>query len=260
MADESLFVAEGRLSEVDVTLLAEELGPGAVKGGQADLSLPFRNPSYFSIGSPVAVPVPEMPGMSAELRHQFEDYEFHQVLLACSFQAAPSCRFTDARFAVSLITKAEVPERGQVPMPDAVAYDIFPQLIEDSRTVKITTAIKPEISFGYEPMTATLSLPSRERVEEQIRYTSRVVAFDLQGTKPAWSFQRTDQHEISGPQRLFLLVRKPRSSTVTATFSLQARVEFIFAGHRFAPSELVMLFRRRDQSGALTDEPATPLC
>ena len=260
MADESLFVAEGHLSEVDVTLLAEELGPGAVKGGQADLSLPFRNPSYFSIGNPVAVPVPELPGMPAELRHQFEDYEFHQVLLACSFQAAPSCRFTDARFAVSLITKAEVPERGQVPMPDAVAYDIFPQLIEDSRTVKITTAIKPEISFGYEPVTATLSLPSRERVEEQIRYTSRVVAFDLQGTKPAWSFQRTDQHEISGPQRLFLLVRKPRSSTVTATFSLQARVEFIFAGHRFAPSELVMLFRRRDQSGALTDEPTTPLC
>lgn len=89
MADESLFVVEGHLSEIDLTLLAEELGPGAVKGGQADLSLPFRNPSYFSIGTPVAVPVPEMPGMPVELRTQFEAYEFHQVLLACSFQAAP---------------------------------------------------------------------------------------------------------------------------------------------------------------------------
>jgi hypothetical protein len=126
--------------------------------------------------------------------------------------------------------------------------------------VIVTSSIKPEISLGYEALSATLSLPSRERVEEQIQYSSRVVASDLQGTHPAWSFYRTDQHEINGPQRLFMIIRKPKGSSVRAIFSLRARVQFILGGQGFSPVELVMLFRGRDRTRVLADEPAVPLC
>jgi hypothetical protein len=253
----ALFVAEGQPSELDMLFLAEELGPGATKGGQVDLTMPFRTPSHFSIGEPIVFPVEPETAAPASTGHELDAFEFYQVQLACSFAAAAGCRFTDARFAVTLHTVANS-EQGT--SADAIAYDLFPQLLEDATTVTITSTIKPEISFGYEPVSAKLSLPSRERVEEQIRYSSRVVAFDLQGTNPAWSFYRTDQHEISGPQRLFMLVRKPRHSTVRATFSLNARVQFVRGGYGFSPVELVMLFRQRDRTGALADELATALC
>lgn len=143
---------------------------------------------------------------------------------------------------------------------EAIAYDLFPVLMEDAQTVTVTSAVKPEISLAYEPVSAKLSLPSWERVTQQIRYASRIAAFDLRGTRPAWSFYRTEQHEINGPQRLFMLVRKPRGSNVRAAFSLSARAQFVVGGQGLSPTELVMLFRSRDRSGAVTDELKVPLC
>jgi hypothetical protein len=255
--DPALFVAEGMVSELDVLLLAEELGPGATKGGQVDLTLPFRAPSYISIGDPVVARLESGVGAPPELRRQASEFDFYQVELACSFSAAPGCRFLDARFEVALDTVwADGPEQAG----EAIAYDLFPVLIEDARTVTVTSAVKPEFSFGYEPVSAKLALPSRERVTEQIRYASRIAAFDLRGTRPAWSFYRTEQHEINGPQRLFILVRKPRGSSVRAAFGLSARVQFVLGGQGFSPAELVMLFRSRDRAGAVTDEMTVPLC
>lgn len=249
---QSLFMAEGRLSELDVLLQAEELGPGATKGGHADVTLPFRAPSYISIGDPVVTQVRPEGVLDADA-----GFEFHQVELACSFAAAAGCRFVDARFAIALLTEwADGVAQGA----PAIAYDLFPTLIEDPQTVKVTSSGRTEIGFGFEPVSATLALPSRERVTEQVRYSSRIAAFDLRGTQPAWSFYRTEQHEIVGPHRLFMLVRKSQGSSVRAKFSLSARVQFVMNGHGFAPAELVMLFRRRDRVGAVTDEPSVPLC
>lgn len=249
---QSLFVAEGRLSELDVLLQADELGPGATKGGQVDVTLPFRAASYISIGDPVVTRVgPDgVPSSDGE-------FEFYQVELACSFAAAAGCRFVEARFAVALHTEWA---DGAAPGGPAIAYDLFPMLIEDEQTVRVTSSGRTEIGFGFEPVSATLALPYRERVTEQVRYSSRVAAFDLRGTRPAWSFYRTQQHEIVGPHRLFMLVRKPRGSSVRATFSLSARVQFVVGGRGFAPAELVMLFRSRDRAGAVIDEPTVPLC
>lgn len=253
MTEPPLFVAEGQPSELDVLLMAEELGPGADKGGHADLTMPFRSPSHISIGDPIA----QALGDGYAARQQAPDQEFFQVQLACSFQAAPGCRFEDARFAVALTTESA---GDGAAAGTAIAYDLFPLLLEDARTVKTTTSIKPELSFAFEPVSGTVTLPSREKVEESIRYTSRVVAFDLQGSRPAWSFQRTGQHEISGPQRLFMIVRKPRGTRVRAAFSLTAHVRFVLYGRGFAPVELTMLFRDRDRSTVLTDEPSVVLC
>ena len=255
-----LFEVEGRPSELDALLLAEELGPGSVKGRQGDVMMPFREPSRFSIGDPIVTPLRAAGRISRELRYQLDRYEFHQVQLACSFAAAAACRFTEARFEVALSTAPDDHDAAGEIRGEAIAYDLFPQLLEDATTVTVTSTFKPEVSFKFDPVSATLSLPSRERVEQQIRYASRVSAFDLQGTRPAWRFLRTRQHEIDGPQRLFMLVRKPRGSRVGATFSLNASVEFVVGGHGFSPVELVMLFRRRSQSGVLTEAPSLHLC
>jgi hypothetical protein len=255
-----LLVAEGQASELDVLLLADELGPGTTKGAHADLSLPFRAASYVSIGDPVVTALPAAQLATAALRDQVAGYEFHQVQLACSFQAASGARFTEARFATELLTVEDAPGSRAPGTIDAIAYDLFPKTVEDSQTVTVTSAIKPELSLGYDPFSATLSLPSRERVVEKVEYRSRITAFDLQGTRPAWQFAATDQREISGPQQLFVLVRKPRGTSVQARFQLNARVQFVIGGTGLAPVELVMVFRRRGRDAVLEDAPALPLC
>lgn len=258
--EEQLFVAQGKPSELDVLFMAEELGHGTVRTPQADLTMPFRQPSHISIGLPLTSALESTSAMPTSMRSQFDIYEFHQVQLACSFHAAPGCHFTDARFMVKLTTVMESPDQGPTGVEEAIAYDLFPQTLEDARMVTVKTAIKAEVSFGYEPASAILTLPSREHVDEQIRYTSRIEAFDLQGSQPAWSFRRTQQHEIGGPQRLFMLVRKPRGSAVMATFDLRARVQFVVGGKGFSPVDLIMMFRTRDRSEVLTDAPTLALC
>lgn len=261
-SDEStLFEVEGRADEIDVLMMTEELGPGATKGGEADLTLPFRAKSYFSIGDPIVSRLTESPGMPTAMQQQLADYEFYQIQLACSFQAAPGCHFIDARFSFELKTLPDGPQRLLTsPIENAIAYDLFPLRIEDEQTVTVTRKLSPEMKFGYEQASATLTLPLLDRVEQRIVYTSRVEAYDLQGTHPAWSFYRTPAHEISGPQRLFLLLRKPKGTSVKTTFRLAARVQFVVGGQGFGPANLVMIFRRRDRSKTLTDEPTIPLC
>ena len=122
---EPLFVAEGRPSELDILTLEDELGPGAVKGAHGELDLPFREPSYFSIGDPVVWPVSDLA--DPELQLQAHAYEFHQVQLTCSFQAA-SGRLSEARFTVDLTARG--PAGAGLPAEDAIAYDMFPALLE----------------------------------------------------------------------------------------------------------------------------------
>jgi hypothetical protein len=258
--DAAVLVAEGHASEIDVLLLGEQLGPGATKGAHADLTLPFRAASYVSIGDPVVTALPADQLATAALRDQVAGYEFHQVQLACSFQAAAGCRFTQARFATELLTAEDSPGSRAPGTTDAIAYDLFPQLVEEPRTVTVTSSIKPEITLGYDPVSATLALPSRERVVETVQYRSRITAFDLQGGRPAWQFTATDQREISGPQQLFILIRKPKGTSVQARFQLNAQVQFVIGGTGLAPVELVMVFRRRGREAVLQDAPDLPLC
>lgn len=244
-----LFVASGAPSELDALLVEEELGLSGVRHGTGEVALPLRDPSHISIGEPLALPLEDVPGAIAE---RYPDAEFWQVGLACSFQAAAGCRFTSARLGVELST---------VDGGEAVAVDMFPMLIEEERTVTVTSStVGAGVSFGFDPVTADLTLPSRERLTEMVRYSGRVVAFGLGGDRPAWSFQRTEQREIAGSHRLYLLVRKPRGATVQARFTLTARVEFVIGGRGFAPTDLVMLFRRRSRAGELVDAPTVPLC
>ncbi|GLZ79564.1 hypothetical protein Afil01_43710 [Actinorhabdospora filicis] len=243
---EELFVASGAPSELDALLVEEELGLAGVRHGVGEVALPLRDPSHISIGEPLALPLDDVP---AQIADAHPDAEFWQVGLSCSFQAAPGSRFADARLGVELST---------VDGGGAVAMDMFPTLIEEQRTVTVTSTAG-QASFGFDAIGAELSLPTREQTTELIRYSGRVVAFGLGGDRPAWSFQRTEQREIAGPHRLYLLVRKPRGTAVHARFTLSARVEFVIGGRGFAPTDLVMLFRKRTRTGELVDAPTVPL-
>lgn len=261
-----LFLVEGQLSEVDVLYLTEEVGPGPRRGVDGDITVPFRATNHFSIGTPIVLPLAQLltecgETVPADIRLQMQHHEFYQVHLACSFQAAPGCRFHDARFALALHTLPDDSTTTALTgQGDAIAYDLFPRQLEDKRTVNIKHTFNPEVKFGYDPLSVSLSLPLYEHVEQYVAYTSRIVAFDLQGTQPAWTFTRTEPHEISGPQKLFMIVRKPKGTQVKATFNLTATVQFVIGGQVLDPCSLVMIFRRRNFPKDITDEPTYPLC
>ena len=265
--DQPIFLhGEGQLSEEDVLFLAEESGLGTVKGAAGEISTNLRAKSYFSIGEPIVLPLAQLltergEAISADIRLQMQHYDFYQIQLACSFQPAPSCRFHDARFALTLQT-VPVDTNGitQLVPGKAIAYDLFPLRIEDEYKVTIKRSFNPEIKFNFDPVTASLALPLYDRTEEYITYTSRIEAFDLQGAQPAWSFTRTVTHEIGGPQKLFMVIRKPKGTQVEATYRLTARVQFMIGTIALDPYPLIMFFRRRDPQSVISDVPTIPLC
>jgi hypothetical protein len=255
MIDDVVFAVEGRPSELDVLMLAEELGPGATKGGHADLTLLFRAPSRISIGEPVVAPLAPGDRRVSALRTHFAQYEFFQVELACSFAAAAGCRFSDARFEVALSTEPPAETTAQ----EAIAYELSPLQLEDPQEVTASSS-KPGVAVKFEPASATLTLPSHEEVRKYVGYSSVMAASGLRTSRPVWSFYRTDQREINGSHLLQMLVRKPRGSRVMAELSLRARVQFVFVGHALSPVNLAMVFRHRSATGEIAGAPRIALC
>jgi len=262
---QTLFEGEGQLAEEDVLFLEVTSGiRPPVRDASGKITTLFRAKSYFSIGEPIVLPLAQLltergEAIPAEIKLQMQQFDFYQVELACSFQTAPGCRFHDARFALTLQTlpydSQASPQSGK-----AIAYDLFPRTLEDERPVRIKRSFAPEIKLNFDSASSSLALPLFERTEEFVSYTARVEAFDLRGTQPAWSFTRTASHEIGGPQKLFMVVRKPKDAQVKAIFSLSAHVQFVIGKIALDPFPLIWLFRRHDTRATITDEPAVPLC
>lgn len=254
-----LFLVEGQLAEDEIVFLEETHGLDTTKSVTGEIATPFRAQSYFSIGNPIVLPLYELlatrgEALPADIRLQLHSYEFWQIQLTCSFQAAPGCRFHDARFSLDLQTVPIQPNNTmQGVQQNAIAYDLFPLKLEDECKINVKYGFNPEIKFDFNPVSSSLALPIYERAKEYIVFNSRVEAFDLQGTRPAWSFTRTANHEISGPQRLFMIVRKPKGTQVKATFNLATRVQFMIGNIPLDPSPLVMVFRRQNSQSVITD-------
>lgn len=254
-----LFLVEGQLAEDEIVFLEETHGFDTTKGVAGEIATPFRAQSYFSIGDPIVLPLAELLATSdealpADIRLQLHSYEFWQIQLTCSFQAAPGCRFHDARFSLELQTvPIQLNTTTQGVQQYAIAYDLFPLKIEDECKINVKYTFNPEVKFDFNPVSSSLALPIYERAKEYVVYSSRIEAFDLQGTQPAWSFARTATHEISGPQKLFMIVRKPKGTQVKATFNLAARVQFMIGNIPLDPSPLVIVFRRQNPQSVITD-------
>lgn len=257
-----LFEAEGELPEEAFDLLEEKSGIPILRS-VGMINGPFRAKSRFSIGEPVVLPLAKLLSahknkLPADIGLQMRQYEFYQVQLACSFEAASNCRFHDARFALALETISTNPTEA-VP-GNAIAYDLFPLKFEEEYKVSVKRSLNPEIKFSFDPFSSSLALPLFERTEEYATYSSRIEAFDLQGTEPAWRFSRTTSHEIGGSQKLFMIVRKPKGTQVRAIFTLSASVNFVLGNMVLDPFPLLFLFRRSGASSTLSDAPSYPLC
>jgi hypothetical protein len=262
-----LFQVEGQLAKKHVLLIEERSGLGGVKQATGQILIPLRAKSEFSIGEPVVLPLAEYFQQSgqtvpADIQLQMQHYEFYQVELACSFQAAQGCRFHDASFALNLeATPTDPNAPPQSASAHAIAFDLFPLLVEDEGKITIKQSLGPEITFGFDHASSRLKLPySKERSWEHVSYRSRIVAVGLRTSQPNWQFTRTDTREIEGSQRLFMILRKPKGTHVNATFSLTANVQFTIAGLGLDLWPLVMVFRHRSNPNQpLTDAPTVPL-
>jgi hypothetical protein len=246
--------------------LEESTGIGSANRLVGELATPLRARSFVSIGQPIvhdltkllakrADPVP------ADMQLQTKYYEFYQIQLTCSFQAAPGCRFHDARFALCLETLPSNPNTPAQPsLGNAIAYDLYPQKVEDDYKISIKRSINPQLTLTSDLSSPGISLPLYEGTEEYIVYKGHIEAFDLQGTQPAWSFTRTRSHEIGGPYKLFLVIRKPKGTQVKATFSLTVHVQFMIGKIALDPLPLVMIFRLSRNNPVIVDNPLVPLC
>lgn len=256
-SEELLFEGEGEFSEEGQQLL-EALGGESVRA-----VYPIRGKNRVSIGVPISLPLTELllrrgQDLPADIQLQVRDFEFFQIQFACSFEAGTNYRFHDARFQLALETQPA--GSGSTSLPPAIAYDLFPLQLEDPRQVSIKRSLTPEVTFHFDPLAGSVSVPLYEREEAFLHYTSRLRAFDLQGTHPAWSFARTHAHEIGGPQKLFMILRKPRGTQVYASFSITASVEYVIGQVVLDPLPLLFFLRRRNATSTPTESPGYPLC
>jgi len=205
----------------------------------------------FSIGTPLVFPVES--SQSAEQRlipANLAGYEFYRVQLACTFDPAPHYRFHAATFSISLLSEPAQPE--------AIAYDIYPLQALDERKISRKFGITPELKLDVKPVTQVdAKLLSVERGSEYIAYSSRIQGFGLQTATIRWQFTRTESHEISGSQPLFVVICKAPGTIVRGRFDLRAQVELLLDIGPIGPIPLTTTFRR---GGKITDDLDSPLC
>lgn len=248
MDQPALGVIDGAIDESVRGDLAEAMQSlsttGAIPGVLSSLN-------RFTIGTPLVFPID--PGQSADQRlipANLAGYEFYRVQLACTFDPAPHYRFHQATFSVSLLSE---PAR-----PEAIVYDLYPLQALDERKISRKLGITPELKLDVKPITQVdAKLLSVERGSEYIAYSSRIQGFGLQTAAVRWQFTRTDSHEISGSQPLFMIICKAPGTIVSARFELQAQVELLLDIGPIGPIPLTTTLRR---GGKITDDLDAPLC
>src|SRR5258708_1459038 len=111
----NLFDVEGQLAEEDIHFLEELVNVNPALRSIRQIGMPFRAKSHASIGTPNP-PIPLIKffkkssnPLPVDIQLQTKLFEFYQVQLACSFEAAAGCRFHDARFALDLQTIPDNP-------------------------------------------------------------------------------------------------------------------------------------------------------
>jgi hypothetical protein len=114
-AQMELFEIEGQLAEEDIIFLEETKGLASYRSVSGNIVTPFRGISRVSIGDPIVLSLENLlqqkgQNIPAEIAAQLQKYEFYQVHLACSFQAASGCRFHDATFTREALLRLEAGE------------------------------------------------------------------------------------------------------------------------------------------------------
>ncbi len=253
-----LFQAEARVAESVI----EGLNIPIPRGAEADILTTLRGKSSLSIGDPVVLPLDELlirqhEDLAADIQLQMQEYAFYAVQLACSFTPAEACRFRDARFSIELYNPDVA--GGSSTQENPVAYTLSPLSIEDETKVSRKYSFNPNLTFKFGSAQTQVGgiLPGGEQSQDYISYQSRIEAFGLRWRKCGWKFRRTRQHDIHGPQELFMVIRKRKDTRVAAKFDLLARVEAITRLGPLGPLSLDIFFHG---TGSVSDVPQKMLC
>lgn len=232
--------------------LAAQYEKSVSRGASAEIPAPFRAKSYISIGEFATFPLSSSQ-VSSEIAMQMDKYEFYSVHLFCSFEPAYGCRFFDGRFGITMNTSGSSAGHGE-----AIAYDLYPRLVEDTLTISRKYSVSADMSFDI-GIASPRFAGEQEQSKDFIIYSSKIIASGLRTNTVAWRFMRTASHEIIGPQELFMLVRKPKNSQIWGIMRLAAQLEVITSMGPFGPFPL-LFSRRGDAEPLLADLPSVPLC
>ena len=164
--ENELIQIEANIPE-DISVQLEKIVPRATSG---EITAPFRAKSYISIGEPLVFPLTQLGEyISTEIRMQMSHYEFCRAHLTCSFDPANNCRFFDARFELALTTLPVISNFPINPNEDAIAYDLYPQRIEDERKFSRKYNLGSDLKFNFRVVSANFPA-SEEKSEEYIIY------------------------------------------------------------------------------------------
>ncbi len=223
-----LTLASGSMNTTTELFTADGLPDESLKEqiylrSQAVVESVFGARNQVSMSQPevasVLAMVDAQPGALSPFITQHRDhFDFWLIHWACSFRAAPDCEFIRASVQVQLEVE---PDRS----PGAVAIDMFPREIETPLTLKRTFKLSPELKLSFaEVLKAEMSAGAVENSAEYLHYEPAVTTFALGEATPSWEFTATKARPVRGSRDLFLLVKKPISSTLWGRFQLTATI------------------------------------
>lgn len=171
--------------------------------------------AYISLGTPTFAELtpgdgttdPEVAAfLKGDVRNQY-----YFVRLACTFHPAGAQRFEKAWLEITLA--ASDPASDQPP----IALSMDPQRVAGSA----------ERSLGAE-LGVTLGILSiKGNADDKVsRDLVSLEALNELQSDPAWEFKRTAARELTGSQRLAMIVKAKRGTTTLGTVSLKATVPY----------------------------------
>jgi hypothetical protein len=157
--------------------------------------------------------------LAEEIKALQDRWDFYNVRLACSFAPDRGCRFVWGRMQIDLL----VSDTGASSAPEAIAFDLFPRDIGQTRVFHRQYKIAPMLKFAFAETSAEASGD-----HEIVRYEPTIIAIGLLTSTPSWTFSASSQQALIGSRELFLLVKNPKGAIVQARFALGAEVQSTF--------------------------------
>ena len=182
-----------------------DLVPSRVtRGGASD-----RLPHGVTIGGPQTRPLtPDtLDGDDAELKHFLASeqgtWDYHLILLVCTFHRHPDGPFTDGLLGVTF--------------PPASAWSLAPD--RDAHIVKVGRSVKlgAKAAFGVVEVG-----PEVGRTDEVEKDEVFIQSYGAGDSEPYWELRTTRKRGLEGDHNLTIVARAPAGTDVEGTVSVEA--------------------------------------
>lgn len=222
LGDETLFEAtlEPTATALDKLMQTKDMGEGEIntfrgKKNKVAIGVPY----YENLISRL---VDENEAIPHEIKLMSDHYDFHFVVLSCSFLPDKDCRFVWARFGVELSARSKSGEPREKP----IAYDMFPEELLSEMKYMREVNFTPELKIKLGVLNTGIKLIDVKTRKELIVYEPQIIAYGIRRSSVSWDFKSTKEKGIWGNKKdLLLIVRAPKHSKIKGRFLLGAEVE-----------------------------------